>query len=448
MASVRKRTWTSGGKAKTAWIADYFDQSGKRHQQAFPTRGAADAFLVQALGEVAKGIHTPTTTSITVAEACQLWLEKCEQEKLARSTLRLYRAIVAHHIIPLIGDKKLARLTKSLVHTFSDECQKRTTREMARKALIYLHCALEFAQDRELVAQNVARQVRIKINARDRRKVGIGDNVPTAEEVNALMDRAEPHLRSLLVTAIFTGMRGGELRALTWENVDFERKVIRVRQAADAWGTIGRPKTAAGEREIPMTSMVVNTLREWKLVCPWQGIVPGVWESAEKILQIVRLIEANPGTPSFNARGRVWPGISTCAVAKQVGVDARTVNKVRLAMPISSNSRLWLVFPTLTGKVRGPGHLWQDFARLQCEIGMVGATGKAKYSLHKLRHFFASWAIEQGFPQKRLQTILGHASIGVTMDVYGHLFPRLEDDQALLEAGQQALRGGLRLQQK
>jgi hypothetical protein len=39
MASVRKRTWTSGGKAKTAWIADYFDQSGKRHQQAFPTRG-------------------------------------------------------------------------------------------------------------------------------------------------------------------------------------------------------------------------------------------------------------------------------------------------------------------------------------------------------------------------------------------------------------------------
>ena len=70
MASVRKRTWTSGGKAKTAWIADYFDQSGKRHQQAFPTRGAADAFLVQARGEVAKGIHTPFSTSITVGEAC------------------------------------------------------------------------------------------------------------------------------------------------------------------------------------------------------------------------------------------------------------------------------------------------------------------------------------------------------------------------------------------
>jgi hypothetical protein len=90
MASIRKRTWKSGGKIRTGWVADYLDQSGKRHQQAFPTRGAADAFLVQALGEVAKGIHTPTTTSITVAEACQLWLEKCEQEKLARSTLRLY----------------------------------------------------------------------------------------------------------------------------------------------------------------------------------------------------------------------------------------------------------------------------------------------------------------------------------------------------------------------
>jgi hypothetical protein len=65
------------GRNRTAWVADYLDQSGKRHQQAFPTRGAAGAFLAQALGEVAKGIHTPTTTSITVAAACQLWLEKC-----------------------------------------------------------------------------------------------------------------------------------------------------------------------------------------------------------------------------------------------------------------------------------------------------------------------------------------------------------------------------------
>jgi integrase len=70
------------------------------------------------------------------------------------------------------------------------------------------------------------------------------------------------------VTAIFTGMRSSELRGLTWDSVDFERNVIHVRQRADLWGTIGSPKSAAGNREIPMSPMVVNVLREWRLACP------------------------------------------------------------------------------------------------------------------------------------------------------------------------------------
>jgi integrase len=58
-----------------------------------------------------------------------------------------------------------------------------------------------------------------------------------------------------------------------------------------------------------------------------------------------------------------------------------------------------------------------------------------------LRHFFASWAIEQGFSPKRLQAMLGHSSIQMTFDVYGHLFPNLEDDHAKLAAGELALVG-------
>src|SRR5690606_15213427 len=69
-------------------------------------------------------------------------------------------------------------------------------------------------------------------------------------------------------TAIFTGLRSSELRGLPWDAVDFEKKVIRVYQRADRYGKIGRPKSDAGEREVPMTPMVANTLREWKLQCP------------------------------------------------------------------------------------------------------------------------------------------------------------------------------------
>lgn len=63
-------------------------------------------------------------------------------------------------------------------------------------------------------------------------------------------------------------MRASELRGLTWSAVDFDTKTIAVRQRADEWGAIGMPKSAAGQREIPVLPTVLNTLREWKLRCP------------------------------------------------------------------------------------------------------------------------------------------------------------------------------------
>jgi hypothetical protein len=255
MASVRKRTWKSGGKDKTAWVADYFDQNGKRHQQQFRTKGEADAFLVQARGEVAKGIHTPTSTSITVAEACERWLQTCEQKELSRSTPTNYRRMVNHHIVPLIGSDKLAQLTRPKIEDCRDELLKRSTRYTTDKAIVALKAVLDDALRRGLVAQNVARPIRAY--GGNRRKVGIGIDVPSAEDVRILMDHAGTthgrsgpcSLRPLLVAAIFTGMRSGELRGLTWENVDFERRVIVVRQGADKWGTIRRQAEAPAEPE-------------------------------------------------------------------------------------------------------------------------------------------------------------------------------------------------------
>jgi integrase len=60
---------------------------------------------------------------------------------------------------------------------------------------------------------------------------------------------------------------------------------------------------------------------------------------------------------------------------------------------------------------------------LQIKTGIVKENGRGKYGTHALRHFFASWAIDQGFTPKRVQSLLGHSSIRMTLDVYGHLFP-------------------------
>jgi integrase len=72
----------------------------------------------------------------------------------------------------------------------------------------------------------------------------------------------------MILVAIFCGLRASELRGLRWEDVSFEDREILIKQRADAKNRIGKLKSKTAYRSIPMPSMVVNTLREWRLLCP------------------------------------------------------------------------------------------------------------------------------------------------------------------------------------
>ncbi len=394
MASVCKRSWKSAaGEAKTAWVADYFDQGGKRHLKTFATKKAADAWLVTARHEVAKGVHTPESNSITVAEAAALWIERGEREKLEPSTLGKYRNHAKLHIEPYMGAVKLARLSAPNVEQFKDHLLDNLSRPMARKVLGSLKAILSEAQRRGLVAQNAATTVQVKTRGRDEVKLKVGEGIPTKAEVTAMLAAAEGRWRPLLLTAVFTGLRSSELRGLTWADVDFEKAVIHVRQRADQWGTIGSPKSEAGHRTIPMAPPVLNALKEWKLACPKAGATP-----------------ESPG-------------------------------------------RLWLVFPNGQGKPESHSNIInRGLDPIQVKAGVTTAHPSTKgedgqpvmvsrYGMHALRHFFASWAIERGFSPKRVQSLVGHSSIQMTFDTYGHLFPSEEDDAAKFAAGALELAG-------
>jgi integrase len=388
-ASVRKRRWQTKNGEKTAWIADYIDQAGKRHIKTFETKKAATDWLVTAQGEVKRGVHTPENRSITVAEAAEIWIEKGELEKLERSTLRQYRNHADLHIKPSrIGTEKLARLSTPAIETFRDDLLKKCSRPMARKVLASLKSILGEAQRRGLVAQNAAQPVKVDVKKREQRKLAIGRDIPSKAEIQTILAHAGGRWRPFFVTAVFTGMRASELRGLTWDDVDFERNVIHMRQRANLWGELGALKSAAGEREIPMSPMVVNALREWRLACPR------------------RVLDAN------------------------------------------GEGRLWLVFPNGNGRVENHANIAnRGFYALQIGAGIVDRAGGAKYGLHALRHFFASWAIEREFSPKRVQALLGHSSIQMTFDRYGHLFPSLENDHAKFAAGETALVRGIDLRQ-
>ncbi len=111
-------------------------------------------------------------------------------------------------------------------------------------------------------------------------------------------------------------------------------------------------------------------------------------------------------------------------------------------------SEMDLVFPTGRGGVENLSNILQrGLAPAQIAAGVVTKGGKAKYTgLHTLRHFYASWCINRRkdggleLPLKVVQHRLGHSSIQMTSDVYGHLFPR-SDDGAELAAAQEALLG-------
>src|SRR6202035_2289680 len=96
----------------------------------------------------------------------------------------------------------------------------------------------------------------------------IGVDIPTREEIRAIVGGLSGQWRPFLLTAIFTGLRASELRGLRWPNVDLAKRELHVRERADEYKQLGRPKSGSGERTVPLTPMVVSTLREWRLQCP------------------------------------------------------------------------------------------------------------------------------------------------------------------------------------
>ncbi|QPD00384.1 site-specific integrase [Qipengyuania soli] len=91
--------------------------------------------------------------------------------------------------------------------------------------------------------------------------------------------------------------------------------------------------------------------------------------------------------------------------------------------PSCPSGALDLVFPNGVGNIETHSNIYNRiFKPLMLKCGIVDGEGAPRLSLHAMRHAAASLFIEQGWPPKKIQTMLGHSSITMTYDVYGHLF--------------------------
>ena len=274
--SVRKRTWQNRDGSQGAWVVAYTDQAGKRRIRSFDRKRDADAYHASVSAELRTGLHVPDSQSVTVAEAGRLWLKSGEAAGLERATLAYYRQHLELHIIPVLGAVKLSRLTTPMVRAFEDKLALDRSPVMVRKARGSLGALLADAQERGLVGQNVVRSLRARRRrgregsaaARRKGKLKIGIDIPSPDEMRTIIAALDGRWRPLLLTAIFAGLRVSELRGLRWSDVDLKRGELRVRQRADCYNIIGPPKSAAGERTVPLPPMLIKSLREHRLACP------------------------------------------------------------------------------------------------------------------------------------------------------------------------------------
>lgn len=127
-----------------------------------------------------------------------------------------------------------------------------------------LKLTLDHAIDNGQLFTNAAHGVRIIKSSRIEYKAP----VPSKETIRALIEAADEDFKPHLIVSALGGLRASELRGLRWQDVDFDKAFIHIRQRADACNQMGEPKSRAGFRDIPAGPMVLNALRRWKLRCP------------------------------------------------------------------------------------------------------------------------------------------------------------------------------------
>ncbi len=274
------------GKRGPAYQVSYKDQSGRYRYKTFARKRAASKFESRVNVDVGDGTHVHERDSLTVDQALDLWLKTCEfigrkgREPVEASTLRKYRDH-ARHIRKRIGTRPIVSLSGPEVQRFANGLVRDVSRLMAAKILISFKSCLTECRAQGYLKADPASGITISVSSRHRTRV----TIPEVAEVQALLAAADElsqhkdgrisvawkRYRPMVYTMALTGMRPSEVRGLPW--TDIRGRDIHVTQRADELGGIGPPKSAAGERIIPIPERLVAILEAWRPDCPKGGLV-------------------------------------------------------------------------------------------------------------------------------------------------------------------------------
>jgi integrase len=343
------------------WEARVTLADGTRKSFYGETRAEAAKKMAEALQTLGKGIPLVDEKQ-TVKQYLTDWIE-IVRPSLARSSAYKYASYIKLHVIPSLGKLPLARLgavhlQKLYALKLSDGLSP-TTVNLIHKVL---HKALDDALKLGLVQRNVCDLVDPPRRAHHEMRP------LNSEEAKRLLGAAKgDRLETLLLLALTTGMRQGELMALKWRNVDLSHATLQIQLTAKLVAGkvfVEETKTRRSRRRIALSPIAVEALKKHR-----------VRQNEERL-----------------AAGSKW-------------VDNE------------------YVFPNTVGKLLDPRGLrrrWFDKLLLKAGLPHI--------RFHDLRHSAATLLLLQGVHPKVVSELLGHASIAITLDLYSHVLPDMQKD--------------------
>jgi integrase len=339
--------------------------TGKRRQRSksFRTKREASVQLNAWQVEIDKGTAVDRSKQ-TVAEMMLYWLETYARFQVRPKSYEDYESTIRNHIIPALGYVPIQKLTPDMVQLYYSQLM---DRGCGARTILYAHQRLSQALDQALKMGLVSRNVTdlVKPPRIERKEM----HTWTAYEAQKFMRTAKDCVYGpIWIVALTTGMRRGELLGLRWQDIDFDRKVLHVRQTVGVLHgktEIKPPKTNSSRREVPVPAEVLKALREHR-------------------------VKQNQCRLSL---GEAWQDYD-------------------------------LVFASKVGTPIHPTNLTYNYERL------VAKAGVPKIRIHDHRHTHVTLAIQAGANLKAVSKRVGHATTAITMDIYAHVLPEQHTEVA------------------
>jgi integrase len=356
-------------RADGLWVASVSlgqDAEGKRIRKTIygKDKKVVKEKLLKIQQDHASGLAVKTDNT-TVDQHFQDWL-RVKKAEVQEKTYNSYKGLYENHIKPALGHLKLKNLDYRKINALYEKLDnKGLSKRTVSYISVLLRSSLEDANRKGLVTNN---QAKLAASRRPDKKEA---RFMTQDETKRFVEALEgERMKNAFVLALHTGLRAGEFFGLSWDAIDWKKKLLTVKQALhDENGNlfIDRVKTPAGQRTISLSEIAITVLR------------------AQEKQQTADELKAKAGTykNEFN-----------------------------------------LVFTTDKGApLRRNNICRRDLKDILERSKLKGVT------LHSLRHTHATILIYQGVDIKTISKRLGHEDVAFTLQVYGHLLPG-QDERA------------------